>query len=111
MPAFSPLAALVLGDLGAIEVDRQVLSLAADELDRSLFVQRLAVLVQLNNDFVAIPGLAGGQAGGGELADLARLLRFNTGQRNLGVGRYMDRQAGFDSRREAMALAATTTPS
>ena len=54
--------ALVLGYGCAIEVDRQLLGLATDELDRSLFVQRLAVFVHFNNDLVAVPRLASGQA-------------------------------------------------
>src|SRR5215212_894014 len=91
--------ALVLGDVGAIEVDRQLLILATDELDRSLFVQGLAVLVQLNSNLVAIPALTSSQAGGGELAKLARLLGVNAGQGDLGIGRDMERQAGFDRRR------------
>ena len=98
MPANQLLLSNLLGAVVG-EVDRQILILATSERQGPLFALDLAVAGGFNHDLVVVPILTRGQLRGRKLADFAGLLRFDAGQRNRSIGRNVQCQAGFDSRR------------
>ena len=81
-----------------LEVHGQILNLAADQVDRAFFDERLAIAGRLDDDLVFTPALASGQLRGGKFTNFAGLLGFDTGQRDFGISRHVQRQTGLHGR-------------